>query len=128
MARNVSAICSILLAIQRVVTIRMVLLEDHVAQAQVCVWSAGARFDSLVDWSSTGVRMREIGSERPVSQRSLAQHGRPASYRRGAILPLLVRRILGPWGLWRWPAKPARFLGGGGLARPVAEPGPPPGA
>ena len=43
--------------------------------------------------------MREIESERLISRRSLAQHGRPESYRRGAILPLVAMSIVGLMGL-----------------------------
>ncbi len=41
----------------------------------------------------------EIGSERPISRRSIARHGRLPSDRRGAILPLVAMSIVGLMGL-----------------------------
>src|SRR5688572_33155921 len=43
--------------------------------------------------------MTQIGSERLSNRRSLSQHGRPVSYRRGAILPLVAMSIVGLMGL-----------------------------
>src|SRR5687767_1523095 len=43
--------------------------------------------------------MSEMGSERPASPQPLSQRGRSATYRRGAILPLVAMSIVGLMGL-----------------------------